>query len=272
MLPDFLIIGSAKSATTSLQRYVSQHPDIETLEQSTHFFSYCNDDAVFNSPGDNPDNFVRSLEEYSFRLSKLGSNRVVGEKCPSYLYHPMAAKNLVEVVPNVKLIAILRDPIDRAFSAYRYLISTSRETAGSFTEALELEQGRIQENWFGPLWHYVNAGFYGEQLSRYYELFPASQIKIFLYEDLKDSPNETLVSAFEFLGVSGDFRPRFKTKHNKSSGRLSRLWPAWFEGILSSWRRALPKHLRQRLMETYSEDICKLEKIIDRDLSAWKTV
>lgn len=217
--PNFLIIGAMKSGTTSLYHYLNQHPEIYLSPQKEpHFFAYKDERIKFKGPGDQEriEKMVVSDEQQYLRLFEgIKNEKAVGEASAMYLYYSEAAKNIKEVIPDVKLIVMLRNPVDRAYSSYKHLVRDDREFLDSFEEALEAEEKRISEEWL-PLWHYVEAGKYGKQLTSYFEIFNKEQIKVILFEDFKKETSKVVKSTFEFLGVNKGFTPKLDIQYNVS--------------------------------------------------------
>lgn len=296
-MPNFLIIGAGKSGTTSLYHYLKQHPEIYmspvkepkffALEGKTLNFRGPNDDAHMNRKS------VTDIGAYRALFRGVSNEKAVGEASTLYLYSPEAPARIKHYIPEVKLIAILRNPADRAFSSYLHCLRDRGEPLGDFAQALREEEGRIENGW-GPIWHYRNAGFYSAQLERYFDAFGRDQIKVFLYEDLKGDPVGVLRSIFRFLGVVDTRLPDISLKHNISGVPRSRLVHELLNTpnpIKSAFRPLLPAKLRKRfnhnltdrnllrpqlspevrrrLIETYTEDILRVQGLIDRDLSRW---
>jgi hypothetical protein len=296
-LPNFLIIGAAKSGTTAVHAYINQHPDIFMSDpKELRFFSYTG-----LPPKGLPDVYIHQgvtkLEEYQLCFQNVADEKIVGEASPMYLYTPGTAERIKQVIPDVKMLAILRNPIDRAFSAYMHAIRDWIEPAGSFKEALQFEQERINAGW-GMLWHYTNAGFYFKQLTRYYLVFNSDQIKVVLYDDLVNDVSALLVDIFAFLEIDTTFKPDI-TAHPNVSGfpksqnyhkflyqlfmkdnpikRLSRhIVPKSMRQksmiqlrSMNLEKRAMPLEIRRQLIQLYYDDIKNLEELIHRDLSLW---
>jgi hypothetical protein len=296
-LPNFLIIGAAKSGTTALYEYLNQHPDIFLSEvKELRFFSYTNENTshvpeIYLHKG------VTTIEEYIKHFEDVKDETIIGEASPMYLYTPGTAERIKSTIPNAKLLAILRNPVDRAFSAYSHAIREWKEPALSFREGLDLENDRIAQGW-GMLWHYINAGYYYKQLKPYYDTFNKEQLKITLYDDLVSDGQKLIKEIFIFLGVDPDFIPDISHKPNVSGfpkseglhqlmGFLSekknpfrwisrKLLPRSIrkKAIEEIREKNLQKHkldpeLRHELREVFYEDIKNLENLIQRDLSSW---
>ena len=192
-----------------------------------------------------------------------------------------------------KIICILRNPVDRAYSNYLHLFRDGREPLNSFENAIASEDQRIKDNW-SPSWHYVHAGFYYKLLQRYFEYFPEKQIKVFLYEDYISDPQNILSQLFDFLDVDSSFQPDMSTRYNASgipknlllNSLLSKrnpirnlvkdLVPKKISDKVVKVRNAnldkpptLPLQVRQKLQQGYRSDIIQLQDLIQTDLSRW---
>jgi hypothetical protein len=299
-LPNFLIISPGKSGTTSLYHYLKQHPQIymSPIKEPRFFALEGRDPASFQGPGDREmigQTAVTNLEDYQALFAGVSGEKAIGEATVTYLHDPEAASRIRHYVPEAKLIAVLRNPVERAYSAYLRKVLTGREPLG-FSEALELEEERIQNNW-APGWQYRRIGFYHAHLTRYYELFEPEQIRVYLYEDLKEDPLGTTQSIFRFLEVEDSFVPDTSVRYEDDVSGVPRSYALHtFVGKPNALKSALkpfvPQTLRKRisakvhegnlkgappmaqeireeLTEAYREDIIKLEGLIGRDLSGW---
>jgi hypothetical protein len=297
VMPNFLIIGAAKAGTTSLYYYLNQHPEIYLPPlKEPHFFSYEGEELHFKAPGDREalinQSAITKLQDYQNLFSQISTEKAVGEASPSYLYVPKAAERIKFYIPDAKLIAILRHPVDRAYSAFlhQYRASVAQGFAGlsDFAQALEEEETFIRDNWM-PLYHFKNGGFYCAQLKHYYTFFHPDQIKIYLYEDLTKNSAGMLQDIFRFLEVDDSFSPDVSVKANisgvprnnvlyklfKNNAIKSLLKPFLPKGIgqmFDQYMLSKPKlspEVRQLLIDAYREDILKLQDLIQRDLSKW---
>ncbi len=304
VLPNFLVIGAAKSGTTSLYRYLSQHPQVylnQTIKEAKFFSLEGKSKNYFNGP--RADRHVKSttFEHYCSLFEQVQNEQAIGEVSPLYLYDEFTASKIKHYIPDVKIIVILRNPVERAYSAYSYMLATRREELLKFELGLKAEPERIKHNWFGPLWHYKKAGFYFSQLERYYKLFDAKQIAVYLYEDLCRDPQSLMERIFDFLEVDSSFKVNTSDKHNKTVGSIPKnkfihLFVKNSQGFRKALRPLLPdwvqlpdwvnknlsylnhlnlekpdfsEQIRLELIEEYREDILKLEDLIKRDLSSW---
>lgn len=199
-MPNFLIIGAAKAGTTALHEYLQQHPQIYlTPTKETNFFAFEGEVINFQGPGDEAlkDFSITDLSSYQAEFAGVTKELAIGEACPSYLYFPQTAARIKQYIPDTRLIVILRNPVERAYANFLHIVRDDRETQRDFALALQDEATRIANNWEW-FWHYIQVGFYGQQLQRYYEMFAPSQIKVYLYDDLKENAIATLQDIFSF--------------------------------------------------------------------------
>jgi len=295
LLPNFLIIGAAKAGTTSLCHYLSQHPEIYiSPEKEPRFFSpefYTRDNSglIRSQIRQKP----MSLEEY-YQLFKDVKNEVaIGEASTEYLYYPETAQRIKNLIPKVKLIAILRDPVERAFSAYCYQLRDGCETL-SFERAIEEETSRLQQNW-RPGWLYIRGGYYYSQLKPYFNLFSQEQMRIYLFSDFQQNPSEICQDIFDFLNVEPNFIIKDLSVKNISEVPKSKAIANFLrqktlpksltkrflpnliytntskkvKSILFKPKVPLDKKLRKKLSLLFEKEVLSLEKEINRDLSKW---
>ena len=197
-LPDFIIFGESKCGTNSLSANLIEHPKIPPFSRSIHFF-----DAAF-------DNGVGWYKQY-FPTKWKKKDQLTGE-CTPYLHYPHSAKRVFSVVPNVKLIAILRNPIDRAYSNWKMETTFGYENL-PFAEGVKEEENRIgkeiekilenESYWSLPLFRYsyLERGKYAKNLKSWFEIFPKEQILIISSEDFDSKPQETVNNIFQFLNL-----------------------------------------------------------------------
>ena len=207
-LPGFLILGAQRSGTTRLYKWMTKHPQIlPGTEKEIHFFDR---------------NFRNGVPWYRLHFPtrrKLGSEKVTGEATPYYLFHPRAAERIRRVLPDVKMIALLRNPVHRAVSHYFREVHLGEEDL-PIGEALLLEESRLQperekiendEFYFSEIHHrksYKTRGLYAEQLKRYFDLFERRQLMVLSSEEFFADPEKSLHVIFSFLEVNAGFLPR----------------------------------------------------------------
>ena len=292
-MPNFFIVGAQKAGTTSLYFYLKQHPQIYmSPRKEPHFFEGMHWD--FYRPGRMalP---VTDLADYQALFEGVTDEKAIGEASASYLYSPKAPTLIKRSIPYARLIAILRNPADRAYSNFLHCVRAGRESIVDFAEALRVEEGRIKGNW-GPLWHYKQKGFYYAQVKRYLDTFGRDPFRVWLYEDLRAKPLDVLRDVLEFLEVDDTFAPDMSIEHNTSAlprnktlyraakklaGRNSGLKLAILERCLPAGPRRyvkrqifvqpppFPAEIREQLLDSYTEDILRLQDLIGRDLSPW---
>jgi hypothetical protein len=292
-LPNFLVIGAAKAGTTALYAYLKQHPQIYlTPFKETKFFAYEGESVVYNGPGDREKNsrLINNLADYEACFQNVKGENAIGEVSPLYLYVPKACERIKHYVPHAKMFAILRNPVDRAYSSFLHLIRDGRESHADFAQALRAEERYIRDG-YAPLWYYRDLGFYYDQVKRYFDAFGGDQVRVYLYEDFKADPVAFVQNMCRVLEVDDTFVPDVSRKWNVSgvpkSHALHRMLSA--KNVLTSvleripggsWLRSrlrygnlrkppLPEALRQELIATFREDIQKLQELLERDLSIW---
>jgi hypothetical protein len=197
-LPDFLVIGAQKAGTTALYAYLRWHPGITGPSwKEISFFDR---------------HWWRGERWYHGQFPMRVEGRLVGEASPSYLFHPLAPERVRALLPDVKLIALLRDPVARAYSHYQHEVALGREPL-SFEEAIDAEGERMRgeverliadPRAFSRAWwdhSYVARGRYAEQLERWLEVFGRDRLLVVRTEDLGERPAETYATVLVFLGA-----------------------------------------------------------------------
>ena len=299
MRPTFLIIGAAKSGTTSLYHYLRQHPDIFMPEvKEPRFFAYLDDPPAMVGPGDAESNeaagAVYTHEAYRALFAGAEEGQAVGEASVNYLYSETAPRRIAESLPDAHLFAVLRNPIERAYSHYLHLLRSGREPLRDFEAALDAEEKRRNEGWEWS-WHYTRMGFYYEQLTRYLDHVDPDQLTVYLFDDFKADNLAVTQDIFRTIGVGDDFVPDESLTHEKTGVPIS----DWFQTFLlnpdhpfrrasryilsdemRTWGLKVLKNLnlskppmepavRERLAALYADDIHQLEALLGRDLSHW---
>lgn len=272
-LPTFMVIGAYKCGTTSLYHYLGQHPQI---------FMPSRKELLYWSYVGNPDpgipasrRSITTFEEYVACFSSAGDESAVGEVSPEYL--AQAATTAPEIhrnMPWVKLIAVLRDPVERAWSDYLMYKLDGRETK-SFEKALAKQSERRKKG--DPTGYYLKTGFYGRQLESFYRLFERERILVVLQEDLASSTRDVMRDIFRFVGVDDDFQPspkrymaaRFPRSHlHHWLGRIGRKLGMDVSGLYH--RPNMSEEIRTRLRSVFGRDIARLAELTQLDLEAWK--
>lgn len=286
---NFFIVGAAKSGTTSLWMYLKQHPEV-----------YMPSDPKFKEPAYYCHSYgMTGVEEYHRLFSDVRNERAIGEASTAYMTAPESAGLLHAAHPDARIIVILRNPVDRAYSLYRWMVNHGYEWIYPFEAALEEEKIRKNdadffsgnpENFYNYM--YFHSGLYSRQLERYFSLFPRENIKVLLMEDIQHRPAEVMRDVFGFLDVDVNFKPEFKV-YNRAELRpvhvkwhfhlnaLRRRFPHTRKSVAITWLfemnmkllslkwPGLKPEIRNALLARYHDDITRTGKMIDRDLSAW---
>jgi hypothetical protein len=284
--PNFFIVGAARSGTTSLSRYLSQHPAVYIPRQKEiHFFAA--DYFPRNGPGDEWLNKVVIHDEvrYTKLFAGVKGEKAVGEASVFYLCLPGTAERIAQAVPDAKIVMVLREPVDRAYSAYMHLVR------------LRLEEVR-REKGFEPLWWYKELSLYYKQVKQYLDVFGVERVKVVLYDDLCTNPEQVVRDVFVFLGVREDVPIDTSARYNiagvpksrrlytlldnfiKSSSPLGkgvkslvpmRLGEAWHNKAMAMFLRSVPmdSQVHAQLKEYFAEDIAKLQDLLCREISCW---
>lgn len=294
--PTFLIAGTARSGTTALHEHLGKHPDLfMPLQKEPCFFTFYNEQPVFTNARHN---YITRKEDY-LQLGENPEGRIWGESSTPYMYfYEKTVKNIKRLVTrseDIKIILVLRDPSDRAYSQYMHNRRDLREPL-SFEEAIEAEKGRISENWHFDFF-YVDKGFYFKQVKHYLENF--KHVKIIMFDDLEKHPDRVVEEVLAFLGLEMKDYLKDVKKRNQSGEMkvkwVKRLMSNRTNPILNGMRALMSKKTRKRvrnfiknlllshnlkkvemskatrarLVELYRNDIEQLQELIGHDLSGW---
>jgi hypothetical protein len=203
-LPDVLVIGAPKAGSTAIHAALATHPRLHMSDPKEPKYFLCDDEAPprQRGPGDahSRHEWIWRREEYEALFADAPSGALRGESTPFYLWDRAAHGRIARLVPGARLIAIVRDPVDRAYSNWTHAWCDGYEPVGDFVRATELEAERIEEGW-APFWRYLEVGRYGEQLEHLEQLFPKEQLHLIRYRQLVDQPEVTLTGIAEFLDI-----------------------------------------------------------------------
>lgn len=294
--PNFIIIGAMKAATTSVYTYLKQHPDVfMPANKEPMFFNNFQRTTDFKVHGRTTKN-ITTFEEYYALFEDATNEKAIGEASPSYIFNEDCPQLIHKHFPATKIIAVLRQPVARAYSNFLHTRRADREPISDFEIAFNKEEERKAANW-SPLYYYKSKGYYAKQLYRYYSLFPKENIKVLLFEDLVKNPIQTSQEIFDFLNVDSTFIPNTSKKANVSGTpqgifgwlimklryynlipniQFSNYLPPFIIQFIFklAYKKTTPlnQELAKRLTQKfYKEDILNLEKLIGKDLSHWRS-
>jgi len=295
MRVDFLILGAQKSGTTTFHQILSKHPHICLPGcKETYFFVV-------------DEYFEKGLDSYLDHFSKCDGKRVRGEVCPAYIYWDYVPQRIRDLLgTEMKLIFVLRNPVDRAYSHYLMNVHKRGIEKERFAQAVNLEPERISKSWNDRhLYSYIDRGFYARQISRYLEFFPRENMKFIVFEDFIRNRENTLRELLDELNCDFNLLPRnalsikaFSTGNPRSKllrdfiyrpKPLPQFIKDWLrdklgdEGIYRLTVKAMEMNqkeftnnenkvdesLKKTLISLYREDIRRLEDITGEDLSQW---
>jgi hypothetical protein len=298
-LPDFLIAGVPKAGTTALHAALSRHPGLYLSPiKEPKFFLTDGPPPTRGGPGDaltyREHVWERDRYEALFDAAPPGAPR--GEATPLYLYDPDAMRRIHRLIPDVKLIVVIRDPVERAHSNWTHLWSAGLEPVGDFVLACAEEERRIAAGW-ASFWHYAGLGRYGAQLDHAFSLFAREQVLVLRYRRLIDDPAGTLSTICGFLGVDTGVlseiprenvtaHPEQTLAHRavslgmRASAAVGRRLPGSaattathrLERFLQRGRRErqpLSWEQRQAILPKFTADIKLLETVLGEDFSDW---
>lgn len=295
-MPNFLIIGAVKSGTTSLYHYLRQHPQIymsPVKEPSFFAFKETELDSQLSRRRWASYDYILNIDDYRTLFEGVSDEVAIGEASPAYLIHPSAPKHIKHYVPDAKLIAILRDPVESIYSAYLMQRLYGRERLADFGQVIRRQETEEFKSW-RLRQRYIDIGFYYTHLKRYFDIFDPMQIKIYIYDDFKAEPIRVLRNIFQFLGLNEAFIPDLSIKYNVGGIPRCKAWHTFFQirpvlrplvpatlrqhvasNLSSFQRRVLAKpppvepNVRRELVQILRADILELQNLIGRDLSGW---
>jgi len=294
--PTFIVIGAGRSGTTSLHDYLAQHPQVfMCAEKSPNYFVSGDPLPEWEGPRLRAmaRQWVSDADEYTALFSAAGAATARGDVSPVYLQSLNAPGRIKAQYPDVKLVAILREPVDRAYAHYLGRCRDGLESRATFADVVTEELGRpLPETVaFGS---YLGCGRYHHFLQPYYDLFPREQIRVFLFEDLTRNARALMRDLFEFLGVDDGFEPDMTLRKGQTGvvrHPVARLLWTRSVAVRTAIRPWLPRALRDlagpivlrdlqrppldpgikaRLRPLFAEDIHRLQALIGRDLSHWQ--
>jgi hypothetical protein len=311
-LPNFFVVGAPKAGTTSLYYYLDQHPDIymSPLKEPNYFAAEIRPDNLCEELQEQTSRDLKALQEYlkgpmsEKRFGGLVSDwddylklfqnvrteKAIGEASVCYLWSTTAAEAIRTKIPDAKIIMILRDPADRAFSQYLENLASGR-ILNSFREQIQ-SSVVCKDKKLRAMHPFLELGLYHDQVKRFLERFPKERVRVLLYDEVQAQQTQSLVNIFRFLNVDSTFEPDTSRKYLEPRIPRSVATNRFLQrsGVWQHVRALIPRDLepqlrnlifrrrssllmnsedRQFLVDYYKEDILKLSGILGRDVTAW---
>ncbi|MBY0499588.1 MAG: sulfotransferase domain-containing protein [Nitrosomonas sp.] len=283
MLPDFVVIGAFKAGSTSLHHYFSQHPSVfMTKVKEPNFFAFDSKNKV-HAEMNRQQFMVTSLSEYESLFDDARVDQIKGEVSPYYLYSSVALQKMKEIVPTIKMIACLRNPVGRAYSHYLMRLRSGKET-------------KSPEEAFSEDAFWVRASLYANAIQSYQQIFDNNQLKFVLFDDLINDPQTLMSELFSFIGADSNFQvntdyrfnpggtPKLPWLHHGLSALkripgLRQYTPPFIRNRLARIRdknlapaKVLSMDVQQQWLKFYRDDISRVQDILHLDLSDWLKV
>jgi len=301
-LPHFLIAGAPKAGSSALHAALAAHPKLFLSEPKEPKYFLCGDrpPPLYTGPGDahSRREWVWRRDAYEALFGEAPAGALLGESTPFYLADTDAHRRIRAAVPDVRIVVVLRDPVDRAYSNWMHLWTDGLEPESDFLEAVRAEDARVGAGW-APFWRYRGLGRYGEQLAALYAHFARDQVQVVRYRALVDEPAKTLDAVCEFLGVDVGVVstvPRDNTRPFVPDGprrrvlsravragagagafftpqlwrRASRPLLRAMHGRQSTPRPALTAEQRLEVLEPLLPDIDRLENLVGESFDDWR--
>lgn len=280
-----ILIGAQKAGTTTLYDWIAQHPDVYGPEGMKDFPFFC--DETY---------YQKGIKWFENNFSHIKKQKIILHGNVNYLYFSeISARRINQYNPNVKLIALLRNPVDRAYSAFWQQKKAGYEDLDNFVNAIAQESKR-SEGAFRDRANltYIDHGFYAQQLKNYYKIFPKDNIKVMIFEEIIHSNNETASGLYNFLEINPNFKPNYVIKNESGLPRsriisnllrkkikfdlIKDLLPINYRIIIKNKLRdfntrkikyePLNHEIKAKLLELYRDDIYELEQLLDRKITS----
>ncbi|MGY1650685.1 sulfotransferase [Geodermatophilus sp. SYSU D01119] len=302
-LPQFVIAGAPKAGTTALHAALATHPGLylSPVKEPKYYLTDGRPPPRERQrgPGDahSAQEWIWRREEYLALFDGAPAGTVRGESTPFYLHDRAAQRRLAADVPDVRVVVVVRDPVDRAWSNWVHLRADGLEPEADFARAVELEESRVAAGW-APFWHYRGLGRYGEQLRDLYTVLPREQVLVLRYRQLVDSPDETLDRVSDLLGVERgvahavppeNVKPHVAdTARYRALARLARagaalgayappqVWRQASRPLLAALhagrapRPPMPVEVRRAVLAPLLPDIALLEEVTGESFDDWR--
>jgi Sulfotransferase family len=293
--PDFVVAGAARAGSTALVESLRSHPDVfVTQPKEPHFLAYAGEKPTFTGPGDDLTINAAAVtrhDDYLALFDGADPGSTLGEGSVSTLYqHERALPRLHELNPQARLLVVLRDPVDRAFSSFQYLRNRGYEREDDFLHAVAREDERRRAGWH-HLWHYTAMSTYADAVAHAQDVFGADRVHVEWYDDLVDHGDETLDRVHAFVGVDQARRPSAEGGRVNVSGVPKRAWlqaamhrASGSRVLRGAVKSVVPFGMRERirnanlttqqvspqargeLASVFSPDLDRLEKVLGRSV------
>ncbi len=287
--PNFLIAGAAKAATTSVYRWLRHHPQVFLPRQKEPAYFVEN-------------HGISNWDEYLALFDEVNNELAIGEASTEYLVSPESPPWIRRKLDDVKIVILLRNPVERALSLYSFMIMKGFEWIPTFEQAIQEEDTRFESDSFRQnnpefIWDYLyfRSGLYYEQVKRYLDTFDRQDVQIILFEDLVRDPESVYGALCKFLSISSDYRPDFSAANVSRlprsiplQHRLRRLrqgcdhLPPLLQYVprrvirfllkcnrKENAKLSIDEKTRSQLQEQYRHNVEQLSTLIERDLSSW---
>jgi hypothetical protein len=251
LLPSWIVVGAQRSSSSSVYKYLVSHPQVgQSVVKEIHYFD---------------NNYHRGINWYLGHFPARQGNRITGEATPYYIAHPLALQRIAKDLPEVKILLVLRNPVDRAYSHFIHQRALGREPYASFAEAIDHEAERIrgeaERMLADPTYYsfahqnysYVARGRYAEQIERLYQLFPRKRVMVFSSERLSQEPSVVYAEMLAFLGLPPFALQRFRHHNARSYAPMD-------------------PQVRSRLQEIFAPENERLFKLLGTDFGWNQTV
>lgn len=301
--PNFFIVGAPKSATTAMDSYLNQHPEVHmATKKELHYFGT---DLNFLPPSQNFKTIPRTEDELRYYLSFfdcIDNTKATGESSVWYLHSQTAALEIKDFNPDAKVIIMLRNPVDLLYALHSEFLWDANEDIDDFMMALAAESARKLGRNLPKSMHFREGLYYREvikfytQVKRYLDVFTADQVLVLVYEDFAYNPHDTYIRVLEFLGVSTSFVPEFQrvnaNKKVKNKYLHNSLWKP--PRLIKAVGKLIPSSLRSKvifqlrmlntqytprpkldpedrsqLLQEFRPEIESLQELLQQDLSFW---
>jgi len=297
--PNFFLIGAARCGSTTLHAHLSSHPEVRmSVPKEPNHYVFARETEAYAGPGVKRSRrlAIKDSRQYERLFAPRPGVHVFGDASMNYIRSAEACRSIRREVPDARLVVILRQPVDRAYSSWVRSVWEGGEPCRTFEAAWEDGPRRERENWFRL--RHRGKSLYQGQLVRWFDTFPREQIHVILFEEFRERPAEVVSDLYSFLGVDPAFPVDADLRRNRSGqirnplaraawNRTATLravvapWlPLRLRGRFFTWVASLPRTkaskppldpaIRARLTAELEDEIRALESLLDRNLDLWR--